>query len=180
MLHIGQTFDNASTGEKIEIIKLPTEKDDEIALKSTLKKSGGFKVNHLHQSDDETFEVLSGTLTYKLNNIEQKASVGEKIFLPRGKAHAHWNNDDEDLVFVQTIKPCGDAIGFLETLFTMGAQGKLDKTGQPPFLQVMVWINDLENKTFLADIPVGIQKFLAFILSPLAKLLGYRVSYNKN
>jgi hypothetical protein len=67
----------------------------------------------------------------------------------------------------------------LENLFGLAMDGKLDATGQPPFLQVMVWLTDLKSKVYLAAIPVGVQRFLAAVLSPIAKWMGYRAFYPK-
>jgi quercetin dioxygenase-like cupin family protein len=173
MLSTGQKFVNPNSGETVEIIKTPTENEDIVVFKSTLKKNGGFKVNHIHPFASESFEVLSGTLSYKLNSNEGKIGKGESLLLPQGHTHAHWNDEDEDLILLQSIQPCGDASVLLATLFKLAADGKLSKTGQPPFLQVMVWIREIKNKTYLADIPIAIQNFLSVIMAPIGKLLGY-------
>ncbi len=180
MPYKGQTFSNPNSGEVVEFIETSKETNgSHVALKSTLKQGGGFKVSHLHPSADEIFEVISGTLSYQLNGAEGTVRAGEKIVLPKGQAHAHWNAQAEDLVMIQTITPSLDVDTFLETLFGLGADGRLDKTGQPPFLQIMIWLREVNNKTYLAAIPIGVQNFLAAILTPIAKLMGYRAFYPK-
>ncbi len=180
MPYKGQTFSNPNTGEFVEFIETSKETNgSHVSVKSTLKQGGGFKVGHLHPSADEIFEVISGTLSYQLNGVEGAVKAGEKIFLPKGQPHAHWNAQAEDLVMIQTITPCLDVDRFLETLFGLAADGRLDKTGQPPFLQIMIWLRELNNKTYLAAIPVSVQDFLAVMLTPIAKLLGYKTFYPK-
>lgn len=180
MLKSGQTFTNPATGELVEILETSRETNGtRIRFRATLPQGKGFEVEHLHEIADEVFEIESGWLSYKLNGQAGKIGPGQRIVLPRNQAHAHWNADAETLVVVNTISPGYDADGFLETLFGLAIDGKLDKTGQPPFLQVMVWMTDLESKTYLAAIPKGVQRFLAALLSPIAKLLGYRAMYAK-
>jgi hypothetical protein len=58
-------------------------------------------------------------------------------------------------------------------------EGKLDKKGQPAFLQVMIWLRFVQSKTYLAAIPRKVQDILAFVLTPVAALLGYQPFYKK-
>jgi hypothetical protein len=51
------------------------------------------------------------------------------------------------------------------------------KRGQPPFLQLMVWMKELEGKTCVDGIPVGVQRVLAALLAPIGKVMGYRAFY---
>jgi quercetin dioxygenase-like cupin family protein len=180
MAHKGQLYRNLLTGETTEFIETSADTGgSHITIKACLRQGGGFKVNHCHPYADEIFQVISGTLNYKLNGTEKKAGPGEKIILPSGQPHAHWNAGPEELVILQTITPCLDIERFLETLFGLAMDGRLNKDGQPRFLQVMVWLRAVQNKTYLADIPVSIQKLLSFLLAPLAKMLGYKAFYSK-
>lgn len=178
MLKPGQKFINSTTGEIVEILETSADNNgDFIQFRATLPQGKGFEVEHLHEIADEMFEVESGFLSYKLNGIAGKIGAGGKIMLPRNQSHAHWNADAETLVVINTILPCHDTEPFLETLFGLSIDGKLDSKGTPPFLQVMVWLNDLKSKTFLASLPKGVQRTLAYLLSPVAKILGYRAFY---
>lgn len=180
MAYAGQKFQNPKNGEQVELLETSKETAGKyVRFKAILKTGGGFEVNHVHPTADEIIEVVSGTLSYKLDGKTFKAHAGEKITLPCNQSHAHWNADADDLEIIQTISPCGDADRFLETLFGLSTDGKLDSKGQPPFLQVMVWLRHLDNKTYLADLPRGLQNFLAIVLSPVAKWLGYQPFYAK-
>jgi hypothetical protein len=37
----------------------------------------------------------------------------------------------------------------------------------------------LDSKSYLADIPIGIQKLLMHIVAPIGRLFGYRAIYKK-
>ncbi|MBL7826618.1 MAG: cupin domain-containing protein [Saprospiraceae bacterium] len=175
MPYSGQTFSNPATGEIVEFLETSNESAGQrVRFKTTIPQGKGFEVEHFHEIADESFEVLSGTLSWKLNGKAGKTPAGASITLPRHQPHAHWNADEEPLVMIQTISPCYDTDLFLEKLFQLAMDGKLDSKGQPPFLQVMVWLRDLKSRTYLAAIPKPVQNFLAFLLTPMAKLIGYR------
>jgi quercetin dioxygenase-like cupin family protein len=180
MAYKGQVLRNPITGEVVEFLETAKETRGAYSqFKATLKPGGGFAVEHFHVAGDESFEVLSGTLTYKLYGKQGVVNEGESITLPKGSIHAHWNNHDTYLVMIQTITPSLDIDRFLTALLGLATDNKLDKTGQPPLLQVLVWIRELQSKTYLAAIPKPAQDVLAFLLTPIAKLLGYRAFYEK-
>jgi mannose-6-phosphate isomerase-like protein (cupin superfamily) len=49
----------------------------------------GFEVEHFHTSADEHFDIISGTLSYKIKGKTFKAHAEEQVILPKGQAHAH-------------------------------------------------------------------------------------------
>lgn len=176
----GQKLINPENGEYFEFVKTTEETGGASSTLKTLVRNGGFKpVLHKHLLQDESFEVISGYLTYMLEGQPPVTiGPGETITLPRGVGHTHYNGGDEDLLMYQTVSPALDFEPFVEALHRHIVNGNM-KSGQPPFLQLMVWMNDLQGKTCIADIPVGIQKVLAALLAPVGKLAGYRAFYNQ-
>lgn len=167
------------TGETFEMVETSRETGGRYTrMKVTLQPGSLQPVMHLHESGDETFEVISGKMSYQLGKQQGVIGPGEKILLPKGIPHTHYNAEKEPLVVYQTVSPSLDFEVFIETFCGLLNDGRF-RNGQPPFLQIMVWIQTLQSKTFLASIPVGVQKALAFILTPTAFLLGYRKSYPK-
>lgn len=179
MAHKGTTLTDPATGDSVEFVELPSENGGErLTFRFTVKPNGFKPVEHIHLFQDETFQVLSGTLTYRLNGKEAKASASETVLLPKGQAHTHFNAEQSDLVMLQSVTPALDSEIFLENLFGLSNDGKV-KNGQPELLQILVWLRSLQTKTYLAAIPIGLQNALAIMLAPLARLLGYRASYEK-
>ena len=67
---------------------------------------------------------------------------------------------------------------FLENLFGLVGDGKVPK-GQPAFLQLMVWGKSFKSKTYIASVPIGLQKVLTNLLAPVGRLIGYKAVYKK-
>jgi hypothetical protein len=78
---------------------------------------------------------------------------------------------NRDMVMLLTAPPAPDIEPFVEALHLNNNHG-LVKNGLPSFLQLMVWMNEMKGKTCMADLPVGIQKFLVIVLAPTRHLRG--------
>jgi quercetin dioxygenase-like cupin family protein len=175
----GQILNDKFTGDSFEFLETAKDTNGErVTLKVTLKSKGQTVDDHIHLLQDETFKVISGRMTYFLDGKEHHVQAGEEVTLPKDVPHNHYNLDDEPAVFIQTISPAIDIDYFLENLFGMINDGKV-KDGQLPFLQAMVTLKYLESPSMLANMPRGLQKGLASVLAPLARLMGYRAIYKE-
>lgn len=62
---------------------------------------------HTHDSHEELFYVLEGTLRMRLADEVVDAGPGTCVFVPRAVVHAFWNATDEPVKFVGTWTPAG-------------------------------------------------------------------------
>jgi mannose-6-phosphate isomerase-like protein (cupin superfamily) len=179
MPHKGQIIRNPRTGEFVEFMETAAETGGAYTRIKIKVMAGGFKpVLHMHTTTDETFEIISGRLAYVLDGEKNEIGPCEKITLPKGKTHTHYNNEVGPLLMYQTFTPSLDIDLFLENIFGLDAEGKVPK-GQPAFLQLMVWGKKFQCKAYIASVPLGIQKALSFILAPVGRLLGYKAIYKR-
>jgi mannose-6-phosphate isomerase-like protein (cupin superfamily) len=179
MPYKGQIIPNPRTGEYVEFMETAAETNGAYTRIKIKVIAGGFKpVLHLHTTTDETFEVISGQLTYVQNRETKTINRGEKVTLPKNRFHTHYNGGKEDLVMYQTFTPSLDVDLFLENLFGLDAEGKVPK-GQPAFLQLMVWGKKYQCKAYVASVPLGVQKALTFILAPIGRWMGYKAAYKR-
>jgi quercetin dioxygenase-like cupin family protein len=175
----GQIITNPANGNSFEYIETAKDTNGEcVVMKATIKGKGQNVPNHIHTIQDETFEVISGKLTVWANGKITTLSAGEKITLPKNKPHNHYNNHDEVVTYIQTVTPALDFDYLVETLFGLARDGK-SKNGKLGLMQELVILKYLESKTFLADIPIGIQKVLKDVVAPIGRLMGYRAIYRK-
>jgi len=174
----GQKFIDPQTGDTSEFIETAKETGGKyVKVKWTMKPGGIKVVKHMHPGFDETFEVISGKLTWEESDKKGKTGAGETITLKKGLNHAHNNEENEDLVMCQTFSPALDTDYLVETISWLSANGKW-KGGQPAFLQAMLWGQTLQCKTYLASIPRPVQDVLSVLLAPVAKMLGYKTYYS--
>lgn len=175
----GQVITNPKNGNSYEFVETASDTNGKyVVMKATLNGKGMNVPNHIHTLQDETFEVISGKLTVWVNGTTTTLAAGEKIMLPKNKPHNHYNHHDDPVSFVQTVTPALDTEHLVETLFGLAAEGK-SKNGEYGLVQKMVILKYLDSKTFLADIPIGVQKLLMNVVAPIGRLLGYRAVYKK-
>ncbi len=175
----GDIITDKSTGDIVEFLETARETGGSYTRIRFTIRPGGFRpVEHLHPSFDESFKVISGNLTVKLDGKISKILEGDEVSLPKGIPHSHYNDEKSDLIMEQTFSPALDVEIFLENLFGLSCDGRV-KNGEPELLQVLVWLKKLKAKTYLAKLPTGLQDKLSAVLSPLAGVLGYRASYRK-
>ena len=147
-------------------------------MKMTLKSKGELVPNHFHALQDEHFEVVSGKLTILLDGKKQTLKQGDKITLPKNMPHNHYNNDIETVVLIQSVSPALDFDYLLENIIGLTIDGKMPN-GKAGLIQELVTLKYLDSKSYLANIPQGIQKILMNLIGPIGRMFGYRAVYKK-
>jgi hypothetical protein len=66
----------------------------------------------------------------------------------------------------------------MENIIGLTKDGKI-QNGKTSFLQDLAALKYLDSKTFLPNIPLGIQKAFMNIGGPIGRLFGYRAIYRK-
>ncbi|HEX5555654.1 MAG TPA: cupin domain-containing protein [Chitinophagaceae bacterium] len=175
----GQILENTNTGDLYEYLETAKDTNGERStLKMTLKTKGKLVPDHLHAMQEEHYEVISGRLTIWLHGKVQVLTAGDKITMPMHQPHNHYNNDEEPLVFIQTVTPALDFDYLVENLVGLAKDGKMPN-GKAGLVQELVTLKYLDSKNFLAGIPIGIQKVLMNVVGPVGRLFGYRAIYRK-
>lgn len=175
----GQISTNPINGDTYEFLE--TAKDTNggyVLLKANINSKGQLVPNHYHALQDETFEVISGIMTIWLDGKTVNLAAGEKITLPKNIPHNHYNAEDSPLCYLHRVEPALDFDYLIENLAGLAADGK-SKNGKYGLIQELVALKYLDSKSYLADIPIGIQKVLMNIVGPVGRLFGYRAIYKK-
>jgi mannose-6-phosphate isomerase-like protein (cupin superfamily) len=134
---------------------------------------------HIHSTFDEVFEVVNGRLTVWVDGEIKEIGPGEKLTVPKGTPHKPYNQTTE------TIRTKG-TIAFPEKFAYHLPQvyGILEENPEfaypPGMLLQMALFNTSGFDSYIADgPPVALQKIIGFVVTPLARLLGYRSYYSK-
>jgi quercetin dioxygenase-like cupin family protein len=168
----------SKSGDSTELLETAAMTNGQYVRARTVFGPNGIRVpSHLHADQDETYEVISGTLTYVLNGKKQLAPPGTTVHLPRGIPHQHFSEGPEPAATIQTMKPAGDFDFVLETLLGLGSEGRL--RGPDFFVQGMVMIGRMKSPVMLAVIPIWLQRAIARVFTPVAELFGYHAVYKR-
>jgi quercetin dioxygenase-like cupin family protein len=102
----GQTIENPVTGERMTFIETSESTGGEYVLIELRADPGGaVAAAHVHPSQWERFEVVSGTLGARVGGREVEAGPGQVVGVAPGAAHSWWNAGDDELVFRCEVRP---------------------------------------------------------------------------
>jgi quercetin dioxygenase-like cupin family protein len=88
---------------------------------------GGGPPPHIHRNEDETFYVVEGQCSIRLEDEVVKAGAGDFVNVPRGMVHCFRNEGTSPMRMILTFTPAGMERFFEETL-----ERALDPTQPPP------------------------------------------------
>jgi hypothetical protein len=82
------TITHAKTGERITFLQ-----DDPLVMEDELPAGGGRGREHVHPSQTERFEIVSGCYTLVVDGDQRVLREGDTAEVPPGVAHCGWTQD---------------------------------------------------------------------------------------
>lgn len=109
---------NPLTGERIVFRVSASESDGQLLeLDSFWSRPGQRAAEHIHPGMQESWEVISGTASFRIDGSQRSAGPGEVLIAEPGVAHRAWN-PGEGLVHVRIqMRPALRWEHFIERLF---------------------------------------------------------------
>jgi mannose-6-phosphate isomerase-like protein (cupin superfamily) len=178
MIRAGDSIENPVTGERLVFEQTSAETNGEyVRFECIVQPSGFVAAAHVHPQQTERFEILDGSLTFKLDRQELPVGPGDVVLVPPGKKHQFWNAGEEEARFRCEVRP---ALGFerlIETMFSLAQDGKTNRKGMPNPLRLAV-IARAHFDTVRLPFPPAWMQWLGLAMgAPLGRLLGYRATY---
>jgi quercetin dioxygenase-like cupin family protein len=173
MAEAGQEIRNPRQRERIVFRRTAGETGGRLLrLEMFASPGGAAPPEHLHPRQEERFETVSGVLRARVGGEERALRAGQSMVVPPGVPHTWWIDGEEDARVVVEFRPALNTEAFLETMYGLAHDGRLDKDGVPPFLQTALVANAYE--VYLPSPPVLQQRALFALLAPVGRLMGYR------
>jgi len=174
MIRAGESIENPVTGERLVFRQTSHETNGAAVVIETYVQPNGFvAAAHVHPSQEERFEVLRGTVGFKVGREKLVAGPGKRLTVPAGTPHKFWNAGEEEASFVCEIRPALQFEQLIETMFSLAADGKTNKKGMPNPLRLAVIANEHFDTVRLPFPPAWMQKTGLVLGAPLGRLLGY-------
>ncbi len=151
-----------------EDVKVVRDTPDELELEGTWKPGGSSPPAHLHPSQDEYFEVLSGRLTAVVDGLRRQLGPGDTLEIPRRTPHKMWNPGTEVATATWRTRPAGRTRDWLRLIHRLGGGG----TRKPPLPALARAINQYSDVFRLVIRPKPLQPVADLALRLLA--LGWR------
>jgi quercetin dioxygenase-like cupin family protein len=178
MIRTGDVLQNPVTGELLRFVKTAADTNGEYVLVDVLiAPNGQVAAAHVHPYQTETFEVLEGDVSFKVDGKTIVATAGDTLVVKPGTAHKFWNSGTTDASFRCEVRPALQFERLIETMFSLAHDGKTNSKGMPNPFRLAVIANAHFDDVRLPFPPQWLQKLGLVTGAPLGRLLGYAPVY---
>jgi quercetin dioxygenase-like cupin family protein len=178
MAYAGQTLENPASGERITLRQTAAQTGGELLaidleLPADRRVPGGL---HIHPLQEERFEVVAGTMSFRRGRERIIAGPGEVVVVPPGVKHDFANAGDEDALVRVEVRPALKMEQLFETAVGLAEQGRTMLGGIPKPLDLALFVGEFENEVQKAFPPRWLQRVALAPLAWLAKRRGNKLS----
>jgi quercetin dioxygenase-like cupin family protein len=178
VLRAGDTIHNPVTGERAIVLEPHSENPDRRTVTELLLDPGAAVAGeHMHPTIHESFEVLQGTLDYRLDGVEGTAGPGDRLEIPAGAWHDWWHSGEGETIVRVSVTPGDRFDGLIRTLWGLACDGRTNDKGMPGLLQLIATGDEFSDVIVFRRPPPAIQRLTAALLLPIARRRGYRGTY---
>ncbi len=178
MAYAGQVLDNPITGERIIFRQTAADSDGELlAIDLFLAPDGHVPGAHVHPSQEERFEVVSGTMKFRLGLKKIIAQAGDVVVVPPGSVHKFANAGDGAAHVRVEVRPALKMEQLFETTVALAHDGRTNGKGMPRPLDLALFVREYEDEVRAPFPPVPVVKAAMAPLAWIAKHRGLAERY---
>jgi len=170
----GQTLVNPASGERITFRTTAAETNGEVVAIDLELPPGGRVPGplHFHPLQEERFEVVEGTMNFRLRRERIVAGPGEVLVVPPREPHDFANNGDRSALVWVEIRPALKMEQLFETAVALAEQGRTMLGGIPKPLELALFTREFEDEVQTALAPRWLQRLALAPLAWVAKRRG--------
>jgi mannose-6-phosphate isomerase-like protein (cupin superfamily) len=150
-------------------------RDGDILRVDVWAEPGSAVPDHFHPRLEERWEVVEGTVTFRVDGDERPAGPGDRLVAPAGVRHSFENTGSQPAYLLVEVEPPLMLQEFLEEGAALNRTGGFTERGIPkglrPLLQGADFTQRYRDTTVLTFPPPAVQRIL---FTPLARLARRR------
>lgn len=176
----GRVVENASTGERIVVLRTAAETAGELLeFELRLAPGGHVPSGHVHPEQEETFTVLEGQARFRLGRRTRIATGGDTVVVRPGKAHHFSNPGPGPTRLLVQVRPALQMEDLLVTAaaLTRDRRGRL--AGQPRLLDLVFFLREFEREVRAPLVPGPLLRAATRTLAWLAGWAGWGAHYRR-
>jgi mannose-6-phosphate isomerase-like protein (cupin superfamily) len=175
MAHRGQTLENPASGERITFRQTSADTGGELlAIDLSLPAGRGVPGGqHIHPKQEERFEVVEGTMRFKMGRKRIIAEPGDVVVVPPGQEHDFANVGNGDALVRVEVRPALKMEQLFETAVDLAERGRTFMGGIPRPLDLALFAQEFEDEAQAAFPPRWLQRIVLAPLAWLAKRRGH-------
>jgi len=162
----GDTLANPVTGERFTFIETACTTNGELlAFELELRPGGAVPMLHVHPIQSERFQVLEGTVRFRVGRRSIVAAAGEIVDVAPGVVHGFANPTADPVRMRVEVSPALQMEQMLREVAALAAAGRLTKRGLPRNpLELARLARTYDNVAHAPFLSVRVQRIL---LAPL-------------
>ncbi len=178
MVRQGDVYANPRTGTRVEFRELSPAR---LIFERRYPPATGKTDPHLHLDFTQSWEVVSGTATLAVDRESRTFGPGESVHVDAETKHQDpYNDSGEGLTVLWRIEPVNEFVeGFMNAYAHLLAHDRLNDQDEFPTLQLLVILRATRAKSYVASLPIGVQRATIPLLGALGRMRGYRPSYEQ-
>ena len=166
MAYAGHTIENPISGECITFTQTSADTGGELlAFHMTLSTDGHVPGAHVHPEQEERFEIVSGTMKFRMSGKKIVAGPGEVVTVPAGKIHAFKNAGDDTAKVRVQVRPALQMEQLFETTVALADDGRTTSKGMPKPLDLALFVREYRREV---KAPFPPAPLVHAMLAPLA------------
>jgi quercetin dioxygenase-like cupin family protein len=178
MAYAGQILDNPVSGERITFRRTAADTDGELLeIDLELTPDGHVPGRHVHPLQEERFEVLGGTMKFKLGRRTVVAEAGDVVTVPAGRSHAFENGGDETAHVRVQVRPALKMEHLFETAVGLANEGRTTSKGMPRPLDLALFVREYDAEVRAPFPPAWLQRATMAPLAWVARKRGLAERY---
>ena len=159
MAQSGQSITSPKVGQQITFLRTAADTDGELLELEAVLEPNSRIIEHVHLQQDERFEVLEGSGSWWIGGRKVVRGPGEHVEIPAGQRHRVRNEGEEPLRVRAQLRPALGAEDIFEAIYTLGAQGRVNRFGAPsPRQTARLMRRHRDDFFYLSRIPPAIQR----------------------
>ena len=179
MAYAGQILDNPQSGERFIFRKTAADTNGEyLEFDLELRPDGKVPGKHVHPKQTERFEVLDGTMQFKLGRKTIVAKAGDVVEVPPGTAHKFQNGGVSTAHVRVRVTPALRMEELFETVCGLAADGRTLKNGMPKPLDLALFVSQYRDEVQAPFPPAVVQRASLAPLAAIAKARGHHERYD--
>jgi quercetin dioxygenase-like cupin family protein len=127
---------------------------------------------HFHPEQDESFEVVEGTVKVEFDGEVRDLGTGDSLEIPRGAVHRLWNPAGGAARATWKTSPAGRTEQWFRALDALHREGRTGKDGQPGPLAFGVLLSEYRDVFRLVGPDLLLRPALA-LLAAIGRARGY-------
>lgn len=171
MASTGQVVVNSATGERVVFQTLARDSAGELLRLDVFFAPGAAaRAMHIHPYQEERFEILAGSLRFRVGREARVAEAGDVIVVPAGTPHLPINVGDTEVHCVAEFRPALNIETFFENAFALlSARGP--RTSIPMILELAELLSHYSREVQATP---ALLRALTMLAAPIGKVVGYR------